>query len=211
MSDPQILPIIGTTGLYNLKAPFETALMANTPYTCIAVRRLSDIVAAGGEPQVEYYQPYNLSDDAYQADLANDVCIISLQAAGSETVYVPSSYLASYPDIGGVPYTVLALAINIGALPDALDLTYLKTKLNADIVEVLGVDTTINVAAISRPSLMPYDMHNSLEAARQAKITAVKTDYAKYLEAQTALDQARTRIAELEAYILANQPATPTA
>jgi len=201
----QYIPPIGTAGLYHLDAPFATLLIADLPYTCIGVRKLSDILAAGGNPLKDYYQSNSLTVDKFNEDYANDVCILSLQCSNGALLYVPTSFVLSYPDIGGVPYSTLALAISIGIVPDTLNLSYLQSKIVDDVRDIVGIDAVVNVVAISPPTLLSYDDSKAIEAARVAKITTTVTDYSKYLETLALLETARLKITELENYIIAHR------
>jgi hypothetical protein len=205
----QYTPQVGQAGLYTLLPPFDTQLVASTPYACIAVRKLTDIIAAGGDPFAEYYEPNQLDDAAFQADVAADACIVSLQAGGHTVVYVPTTYIAGAPNIGGVPYTVMALGISLGAIPDSLDLTYIKGKIQADVLENLGVDAEVHAMAISLPTLLTHDQAKAAEIARQAKKGTVVTDYAKYLKEKDLRESAELRIQQLEAFIRDNHMVAP--
>jgi hypothetical protein len=202
------IPLIGVGGLYNLLAPFDTVLLPNISYRCISVRRLADILAAGGDPFAEYYQPKGLSESVFTADVEIGVCIVSLQAE-QHVVYVPSTYINGYPDIGGVPYTTLALAINLGAVPDKMDLTYVKSRIAAVVLENIGIDSVVTTMAVSLPTLLNATNADVIEAARLAKITAVQTDRAKLLETERLLDAARQHIVELENYLRTLNPSVP--
>lgn len=203
------IPTLGTRGLYTLLPPFDTALLEDIPYTCIAVRRLADIIAAGGDPKAEYYTPNALTDAQYAADIVAGVCIITLQAESIDVVYVPSSYISGFPEIGGIPYTQLLLAMDIGALPDSLDLTYVKGKLADVVLENLGVTTTVKTVVASLTTNVTDAEHATLETARQALIGTVTTDHARYLQASTDLAAAQAKITELENFIISlNLPPT---
>lgn len=206
------IPKIGTRGIYTLLPPFATKLLDKTAYTCIAVRRLADIVAAGGDPKAQYYTPNSLSDDQYAADAAANVCIITLQAGSLSTEYIPSSFIAGFPDIGGVPYTRLLLAADLGALPNSLDLNYTLQRVQDVILENLGVTATVQPVAASVTSNLSDTEHTALTAARQNAITNVGTDYARLLDTQQQLAFALSRVSELEAFIVSlGLPATVTA
>jgi hypothetical protein len=198
------MPQIQSSGIFTLKAPFNNALIPQVAYTCIAIRKLSSIVNDGGDPQEEFYTPYGLTDTDYQNDVSADAAIITLQAAGHDTVDVPNTYIEKAPETGGVPYAGLMLAIKIGALPETIDLSVIRQKISDDVLELLGVEATTNVVMVTLPTLIPYDQAKTTEAARQAKIGTVVTDYAKYLQSQTQLASAQQKIAELEAFIRTN-------
>ena len=199
------LPAIGAAGIYTLLAPYDKELIADTSYTCTAIRRLADIIAAGGNPLNTYYLTKSLTADVYTQDVANDVCIVSLQSPGGKVVSVPSSYIKSFPDIGGVPYSVIALAISLGAIPVSMDLTYLKSQVVDLVRDSVGIDSEVNEVEIAAPSLVSYDDSKALEAARKANIAIVKTDRAMYLETLALLEKAQQKIKLLESHIKATK------
>lgn len=201
---PQLIPAIGVKGRYVLASPFDVKLLANTSYTCVAVRRLEDIVAAGEDPQALYYTANSVTVERYRQDLADNVCLVSLQASIGEWVYVPSSFITAMPDQGGIPYTVTALAVSLGAIPNALNLSYLKSQMAELAVATLGVSTpSVHAVALSPTSNVSQGEHEALEAARQANRSEATTDRAKLLEAISQRDAALTRIQQLETQIKA--------
>lgn len=206
----QFIPQLGVRGLYALLPPYNTLLLPNIGYTCVAIRRLSDIIAVGGDPFVDYYEPFGLDDAAYKADVEAGIAIVSLQADASNIARVPSSYISGFPNIGGVPYTTLALAINLGAVPDSLNLSAIKNKIAAVVLESVGIVSVVNTVAVSLPTLLNPTDAAVVEAARLARITTVQTDYAKLLQIQALLDDARQQITELEEFIRSNPNISPS-
>jgi hypothetical protein len=204
-----LLPQINTRGIYTLSGPFAGSLLPDVAYTCVAVRKLEDIVALGDDPFAKYYQPFGLTVEQYKADLALGACLVSLQAGAGNWMYVPSTYITKMPDQGGIKYTTLALAVSLSALPDYVDLTYIKQQISDIVMENLGITSVVKTVALSAPALLSQTEHSALEAARQVKITNSTTDRAKLLTANTQLAAANQRIAMLEKYIRDNHPATP--
>lgn len=201
-----LIPPIGTSGVYTLASPFNTQLQAQTSYKCDAIRRFADLLEVGIEPFEEYYQPVGLAETVYQQDLANNVCIISLVSNTGHWVYVPSSYIQSYPDIGGVPYIVTVLGLELGALPAYMDLTGLKAALAALCRDTIGKTPDIKEAVISAVEKLSQSDHDAVETARVAAITNTQTDRARYLAAQRELDLLRQQYAQLENYVKQNLP-----
>jgi hypothetical protein len=196
-----LVPQIGAKGLYKLLAPFDTLLLDGVPYKCAEVRKLSGIVAAGGNPELDYYKPHGIDTTKYLSDASNGVCIITLQTNTGITVYVPNSYIDGLPDIGGIIYTTLALAIKVGAVPETLNLTALRNQIKSDVLEFVGVEAEVNTVMISQPVTIRDSDHTVLEAARMQKKGTVVTDRAKLIEALRERDNARSKIVELETYI----------
>lgn len=199
------IPTLGTKGIYTLLAPFNTVLTPNVPYRCTAVRSLTDIISSGGNPEVDYYTPNGINTTSYLTDSKVGVYIVSLQSDSGAVVYVPSSYFTSFPDIGGVSYTTIALAINLGAIPDNLDLTYIKSKVADVITENIGIVSEVKTVVISQPTIIGTNSHVLIDAARKAKIAIAVTDYSKYLAVVKERDLAYSKIIELENYIRSKQ------
>lgn len=183
-----LIPELNASGVYTLLAPFNTALIANLAYTCIAVRKLVDVVALGIDPKAKYYDPYNIDAVRYNNDLAAGVCIVSLQSSGGDVVYVPSSYIKSFPKGGGIPYTPLILGVSLGAVPDTLDLSYLHTQITTVVFDTMGITPEIKTVAVGNTEQLDVDVHRAREAARVLNVTNNKTDRAKLLELQARYD-----------------------
>ena len=196
-----ILAPLGTSGLWSLSAPFNVMLKAGTPYTVIGIRNIAEIIAAGDDPETDYYTSNNLTTAVYLNDLNNNVSILSLQNGAGDLVYVPNSFVNNYPDLGGVPYRVLALTINLGAIPDAMSLSNLISKVQDDVLELVGINAIAKVAALSPVTLLNSGYAASIEAARVAKVGTVITDYTKYVQTNLLLTNARQKISMLEALL----------
>lgn len=200
-----ILPALGSYGLFELDEPFNNALTPDVSYTCVALRQLDDIVRAGGNPKSSHYDPKGIPDAKYALDAAAGVCIVSLQDPSGAIVHVPSSYILKFPDSSGVPYTAMLLSLELGPIPDSLDLSWLSQRAKDLIRETIGITSvTAHAVAISNTILVNRDTHLGYEAARRLNITENQTDLAKYLKASTDLQAAQQRITELETYIKTN-------
>lgn len=204
-----LVPQIGASGIYTLLAPFNTKLSPNTNYTCKGVRTIDDVLASGIDPYTTYYNPTGTPIDqtTYNADVAAGVQIISLMSPAGIPVYVPSTYIASYPAAGGVPYAVVCMAVQIPAIPESLDLGPCKTQILQVVQDTLGMTATITEVQLTEVTLIDQATSTRYEAARQANITNSTTDQAKLLAAQNALAAAQQQIQLLEAYIKNNPPA----
>lgn len=201
-----LIPPIGASGLYKLIAPYSTMINTNISYTCMAVRKLSDIIAMGKDPFKTYYEPYGLTDTQYESDLNSGVCIVSLQSSSGIWAYVPSSYIESYPQVNGVPYTSIALMVHLGALPDNLNLNYVVNTVKDVVTSVLGVAPEVQTVVTSPTSMISQDNHMAAEAARQQQIDSNTTTYSAAQQSSNENAQLRARITQLEAYILENMP-----
>lgn len=201
-----MLPPIGTSGIYKLGGPFGTLLQVNMAYRCEAQRRIADLVEAGIEPYEEFYQKYNLSREQYNLDLLNQVSVVSLVSEAGHWVFVPSSYILAYPDINGVAYRVMVLALEIGSIPNYRDLSGLKSVLQEVCRDTLGVVPQIKEVAISAEQKLSQADHETLEANRLSNVTNTQTYRARYLQTQQDFQILQARYLELQQYVLSLQP-----
>ena len=177
------LPQIGTRGIYTLLTPFDTKPLPNVQYKCTAVRELSEIIAAGESPYGLYYKALNISIADYTTDVANKVCIVTLQAESEHVIYVPASYISGYPEIGGVGYLSLLLGAELGPVKIGRDLTFLTDKVKQVITENLGIVPEVKLIASSLPLTLSASSSATLEAARLVNINNATTDYTRLQQA----------------------------
>lgn len=196
-----LVPPVGTAGIYKLAPPFSTLLQANMSYRCDAIRRIADFVEVGVEPFEEYYLPYGLTQAQYDQDMANQVCIVSLVSASGHWVYVPSTYIIAYPDLNGVPYTVMVLGLELGAIPNYRDLSGLKSVLSELCRDTIGVVPSIKEVAISAVQKLSQSDHDALETGRQNLINNTQTDRSKVIALTAELAALRQQYRQLEDYV----------
>ncbi len=197
-------PTMNVKGLYTTKEPFNTVLLSGVLYEPIGIRSISDIVAGGVDPFETIYHPKGISREVYEKDLQDGVLIVSFQAGSGVPVYVPNSYITGQPDIGGVPYRTMMLAVQLAPVPDSLDLTLLQQRVADLVFDTLGVRGVVTPIVASPPSVLSQTEHDATEAARQHNIASQQTDLAKYLETKRLLDEARTQIQLRDDYITEN-------
>ncbi|WP_233874961.1 DUF7194 family protein [Paraburkholderia adhaesiva] len=195
-------PNIGASGLWSLVAPFDQLISPNVAYSCVAVRLLSDIIAAGGDPFSLYYQPQGLTQNEYQNDVATGTAIVSLQATGGNWVYVPNTYISQMPNANNIPYRGIVLGVNLGALPDSLDLTYVKSQVSAAVQDAIGVvPTAVTSLAVTSKTLISPQEDAAITASRQALIGRNGTPTAQLIAARAQIATLQQQIAALSQYI----------
>lgn len=201
-----LIPPVGTSGLFQLSAPFNTKLQANMSYRCDAVRSIADFLKEGIDPFEEVYQPNSLSKATYDAEVAASVRIITLVSSSDHWVHVPSTYITAYPDINGVPYTVMVLGVELGAIPNYKNLAGLKAAITNLVRDTIGINPTVREVVISPVEKISQADHDALEAARTVLITNSQTDRAKLIAKEAELAALRTQVQQLEAYLKSNPP-----
>lgn len=199
-----VTPAIGAYGLYKLSPPFDTVLLPGMAYTCKAIRTLADVIAEGKDPYATFYKPYSIDPTKYQADAAQDVTIVSLLSATGKMEHVPSTYVLSFPSVGGTPYRVMGLVVQLEALPDSVDLSPIHTQIQNLVKDTLGITAAITDVVLSDAMLLDSNTARATETARQAAISNHTTDTARLQDALDQLASAQQQLAVLQDYIAAN-------
>lgn len=191
-----LIPPIGTRGRYSLIAPFVAN--GGVMYTCSAIRNFVDLDNLGVDIFNMYYFPNGLEQTICDRDRKNNEAIITLTSDTEAPIYVPSSYIASFPDLNVRNYQHVVLSASLGPLPDYIDLTFAKAAMASALSDILGVDPTVNVSVAASTGVVSPEDHEALEAARAAAINNRKTPYARVLEQDTEIQQLGQRLAILE-------------
>jgi len=201
-----IIPTVGMSGYFDLREPFATLMAKNVRYTCQAVRRISDYIAANEDVKTDIYAKNQIPEDVYDADVARDAFILSLQAETGQWLYVPDHYNISFPSTNGIPYRTMAFAVQLPAMPANRDYTNVITDMQNLIRDTLGVDCVVNIVETSKITLVPSDKHENKQAERDAISGAATTDRSRYMKTLQDLEGANQIIDSLQTYILANAP-----
>lgn len=196
-----ILPTIGSSGFFSLRAPFDTVILPNERYTCQAVRKLSDYLANNEKPKEDIYLANSVTEDIYEEDLKANASIVSLQAGTGHWVYVPARFVIQYPVVNGIPYRTMMIGISLPALPADKDLSFLRASIENLVRDTLGVDSATRVVETSKVVLVDKAKHDLTQSQRDAIAAGVTTDRSRYMDTLTKLNQALQKIQILESYI----------
>lgn len=193
-----LIPAVGTRGRFVLKPPFDAAMAPNTLYTMSAVRKFDEIDTFGTSIYTQFYQPFQLTEADVNTDRSAGAMIITLMTDNSPPLYVPTSYVQSYPDLNYRPYNQYIAVLSLGPLSDDTLFEPVIQGLKNTTSEFLGVEPEVNIAFMPLTDIITPEQHENREAARQAAITNRSTDYARLYEsqAQVALLQQRIQILE---------------
>lgn len=175
-----IIPELGAKGVYAFKAPFDTLVNKQTEYECVSVRKIADALNAGENVFMKYYSPSELNESDYTRDINDGVSLISLRSAMGQILYIPNSYITSYPDASGVRYRVMALAVNLGAVPDTMNLETIIGEVRVLVGARMGIDPEIVPVATSQPAMVSHNDHDRLEIARVSKVTIENSLHRRY-------------------------------
>lgn len=197
-----ILPALGASGIWKLKAPFDTSLLLNVSYTCQSIRFLSEAVASGIDVFEEIYVPKSIDRTVYDTHVTEGISLIVLVSDVGDTYIIPSPYIDGWPSSDVVPYVVMGAVIVLGAIPNTLDPSFLTPILQNTVKSYLGFNSEVEYVTMSDVTSIRFSEHEALEAARKLNITDDNSDYARRLKAESDLMTARETIQKLQQFII---------
>lgn len=200
-----ILPVIGSSGFYELSAPFDVEVVDKIEYTCKAIRRISDYLANNEDPKASIYDAYEIDEAVYEEDLSKDTYIVSLQSRKGHWLYVPSRYILSYPSVNGVPYRSVMLGVSLPPLPVSQDLTAILSDIKDLVENSLGVSVAVRQVETSMNVLVDYSIHEATQQERNIHIEGRSTLYARNVALREENDLLIQKVASLENYIKSNR------
>ncbi len=202
----RILPVIGSSGTYELLPPFDTVILPEEIYTCKAIRNISEYVSYNQDPKKLVHDYYGLSENDYENDIQEDMEIVSLQNNKGVWVYVPARYIVKYPEVDGIPYHQLSMVCKIPAIEVSRDISHLKTDVINLIKDTLGVDAAVEIVGVSRTIAVTKDVSDQLKIDRALVSNGRVTDRAKYMQMLQQQQLLLNKIESLENYIKSTLP-----
>lgn len=213
----RVTPSIGTSGIFDLRAPFIT--IEDVTYTVNGIRTYEDIYRLNIDVFKKYYQPVGLTESDLEADIAAGALMITLMAneigvelsptAPNTIIYVPDTYINSFPTGDDVPYNHVILSASLGALPAYLDLSDVVTDVTEIISAKIGVEAPelkVNTNVAKLNGVMTTADHEDAEEARNIAITNRNTIYTRYYDLDLLYQQTLEQYQDLEeAYISLSQ------
>lgn len=190
-------PTLNATGTYVLREPYRAN--ATTIYVCKAIRTFTDLAVLGKDVFKEYYEPHGLSQAQYQEDLREGSALITIMAeSGSEIIYVPDTYIDSFPNMGNWHYRHVVLSASLGPVPDNLSLDWTMEQVREVLASTLGITADVKLhEGLVRKSVSPTE-HDRIEAARLAKIKNQVTWKAQFIRKSQEYDALLERTLALE-------------
>lgn len=195
-------PPLLARGIYQLKEPWNA--LGSKVYICYAVRSFKDLYELGKDVYSEFYKPKGLDRTVFENDHQENAAIVTLISEDNDVIYVPDTYILSFPDMGEVVYQRVIMSVDFGILPDYLSFDFTMQELAATGSDVIGKSpiTSLHVAPIS--GAVTPDEHQTLESSRLANIATQDTDRALYLNQLRVNDDLVARIQSLEQILVNN-------
>lgn len=191
-----LVPPIGAKGRFTAATPFE--VNQGVIYQCTALRRFSDIEKQQLRVYETFYAPFGLPQDAVSRDRSNGVYIVTLESETHAPLYIPTSYITSYPDGAYRNYQRIVISAELGPLPDYMDLTFLQASMKALVSDTTGVEPYVALAIAPMTTQVTPGDHEQREIARVNAIKRRDTDYARFLAERQKNQRLEARVSMLE-------------
>lgn len=197
------IPAVGTRGRFQLKPPFDAAMVPNTLYVLKAVRRFDEIETLGQNIYELFYKPFLLTEQDLQNDRANAPTLVTLMTDKGPPLYVPVSYV-QFPDLNYRPYNQYIMTLSLGPMADDTLFDSTITAVSNACSDFLGVTPDVHIAFMPLTDVITPEQHEDHEANRQATISNRDTDYARLFAANAQIATLQQRIAILEKIVIDN-------
>lgn len=180
----KITPTINSTGLFKVEKPFVVDM--KRIYEVTAIREFDDFWVNGVDIYTEYYKPVGLSEDIYKRDVAAGAAIITLKSElGS--VYVPDTFIISYPEMGYQNYKHVVLSVSLGALSDDQNIEALLKDIRELCAKHIGVEGTVQKHSAPLQSALTRSEVDSMEKVRDGLKSVPQSNALKLKQAQERL------------------------
>lgn len=206
MTDKNIIPQLYAKGSFTALPPFDSVVDPAAFYTVEDTVTPVQMQARKFDLFKNVWEPAGVSEVEYQAQLNTLIsvngAIIVLSSKNAPDVYVPSTYINSFPLVDGVIYEHLCIITDCGAVPPSF-----KDVLNSGIdhfnnymKDNYGLENPRTViGTIATRGYVPKEQAEAWENTRQSKIKENPSDLIRLNTATATNAQLLEYIKELEA------------
>lgn len=199
-----MIPSMWVEGSFTAKPPFDTLVDPEISFTVEALRTVEELRGRNTNLYTTVFEPVGITEEDGEAileTLDNEAgVIIVLTSVGRPNVYLPSTYLLSFPSVDGVKYEHMALIVDLGVVPPQLRNVLAETQQEIQdlVLSRVGVDTTVNIGVVPTTAYVQAGQARIFENTRKQAITNAKTNIKVIKELQTQVAKQETYIQVLE-------------
>lgn len=178
----RMTPPLLTKGRYTLINPFVAE--PTVLYTCTALRTFAECEVAGEDVLTDVYLAKGLTQAQYTRDLADGALLVTLMSETEPPIFVPDTYIESYPNLTDVIYNHVVLTASLASVPDFLNFDFLKAQIASVVSDVIGVEPEVKIVRAISSGVVTPEQHEAMEVGRLAAIRLRTTDRAKLIDLQ---------------------------
>lgn len=173
----QLTPPIYAKGNYRVKSPFKVD--ENAIYVTNAIRSFAECELKGLRVYDEIYKPLGLDEATYLADARAGINIIALFSDDAPDLYLPDSYIISYPNMGEAIPQRLLLSVDLGFITSHWNDEYLLGAVSDICSDVVGGSPEVKIHVVPITGMPSNSDVKALEALRTDEVQNRTTEYAK--------------------------------
>lgn len=189
-----VTPPIYAEGIFTCYPPFDSKVDINTVYVVEAIRSFPEMERRDRDVFAEIYQPAELSEAIYNEDADAHAAIVTLKSTDGTLVFIPNTYIESYPGMAGLDYSRNVVVLDVGMIPATIDLALLKKDLLDVVVKNVGASVEVTIDKMRYEGNVTHEEHVKLETARRLAIR-------QHVPLQMQLDEANQRNDALQAQV----------
>ena len=194
-----VVPPINAFGKYTVALPFT---IQNYDYRCVNIETIASKVAKGIDVYALHYLEHGVPIERYNADLADNISIITLVSDYSGAIDIPSSFILTIPSDISVLYTNKILSINLGLVPNTLNLATCTAEILNTVHDNIGISASIKTIVLPNERTYSDAEHRSLESARTSIISNPISSTAAVLALTSEVATLRAHIRMLEGSVM---------
>ncbi|QXO09654.1 hypothetical protein pEaSNUABM11_00230 [Erwinia phage pEa_SNUABM_11] len=197
-----LTPPINTEGVFKINNPF--VLSQDVMFRVDAISNFTDLQRRNIDPYATYYQPAGVSNSDYLDDANAGASIITFKSNDGQVVYIPDTYIETYPGAAGVSYVRNVLVWDCGPVPDYVDIAALNADAQAVLEKGLGVTINGQVTTLAYEGVISDEDHVRMEAERKAKIRETTPLSEQVADLTARNTELQTLVDRLTAIVAAN-------
>lgn len=173
----KVTPTINSKGLFSVQSPFR--VNPKKIYEVVAIRELEDLYNDHIDIYQYYYKPFKIDEETCKKDIKNNVAIITLKGEDG-LLFIPDTYIISYPDLGTADYRAFVVSIDLGMLNKNFSFEGLKEDI-AELVSLeLGIKPKVSIHERPFKNVLSQDDALRLEESRKGLKKIPETYANKY-------------------------------
>ena len=204
------IPSLNTSGKFVLTSPFLAK--PNVIYTVIAIREIRDLTLKGVDVYTEFYVNAGLLDGVtingnvfdYATEVSTSPVIVSLQGSDNTIMYVPSSYIETIPQVGDIVYSRLVLSVDLGALPDDVNVDSVLSDIDELVSSRFGITALVKINQVPSDTQPTPDEHAILEASRLGSIKENTNNHVELIKARATNELLTAKIKTMTSMLIEN-------
>ena len=95
---------------------------------------------------------------------------MTFKSRDGQVVYIPDTYLESYPGLSGITYQRNVLVVDLALVPDYVKVSSITKDVSDILTHTLGIEPKVEITTLEYEGKVTEEQHLQMEAARKNKI-----------------------------------------